>query len=129
MCTSRSHLTKSHETKNSPSERRDSFLTLLHRKRIDAAIVSDPRHVNYFTGHLTFWPRSTSLLILTHGENYLFLGESRAAEARKVYDGQIFTFEDYALNKRMITHGGFVAKELSKFLKGERVFKGSEESE
>lgn len=118
-------MTRSREKKDSPRERRDSFLTLLHRNRIDAAIVSDPRHVNYFTGYSTFWPRSTSLLIMTHEEIYLFLGKSRAAEARKVYDGQISTFEDYALNKRIIAYGGFVAKELAKFLKGEKVLKGS----
>jgi Xaa-Pro dipeptidase len=110
--------------KNSPRERRESFASLLRKKRIDTAIISDPRHVYYFTGYSTFWPRSTSLLILTRGEGYLFLGESRAGDAKKVYDGRIFTFEDYALSKRMIAYGGFVAKELFEFFKVEKL-KGS----
>jgi Xaa-Pro dipeptidase len=118
-------LKHSHERKNSPKERRDSFLNLLRRKRIDAAIVSDPRHISYFTGYSTFWPRSTSILILTHGENCLFLGESQASEAKRVFDGRISTFEDYAITKRMIAYGGFVADELSKLLKSEKVLKGS----
>ena len=118
-------MTALHKTKDSPKERREYFLSLLNRKHIDAAIVSDPRHVYYFTGYSTFWPRSTSLLILTRGESYLFLGESRAGEAKKMYDGRICTFEDYALSKRMVAYGGFVAKELGKFLKSEKILKGS----
>jgi Xaa-Pro dipeptidase len=112
--------------KNSPRERRHSFLSLLHRKHIDAAIVSDPRHVYYFTGYSTYWPRSTSLLIITpEMDSYLFLGESRAADARKMYDGRIFTFEDYSLRKRMVAYGGFVAEELLEFLKVEKILKRS----
>lgn len=93
---------------------------------MDAAIVSDPRHVYYFTGYSTFWPRSTSLLILTREmESCLFLSESRVADAKKVYDGRIATFEDYALSKRMIAYGNFVAEELTKLLKGEKTLRGS----
>ncbi len=118
-------MTRDREEKDSPRKRRDAFLNLLRRKHIDAAVVSDFRHVYYFTGYSTFWSRSTSLLILTQAESYLLLGESRAAEARRVYDGHIVTFEDYSLTKRMVAYAGFVAKELSKFLKSERVLKGS----
>ena len=118
-------MTRSHEGKNSPKERRDSFLSLLHSKSIDAAIVSDPRHVFYFTGYSTFWPRSISILIMTRRESYLFLGESRAEEAQRVYDGRISTFEDYAISKRMIADGGYVANELSKFLRNEKILKGT----
>ena len=113
-----------HLAKNSPTQRRESFLTLLNRKQIDAAIVTDPRHVYYFTGYSTFWPRSPALLTMTREESYLFLGESRSAEARRVYEGRVATFEDYELRKRMIAYGGFVAKELSRFVKSEKVFKG-----
>ena len=100
---------------------------MLRRKHIEAAVISDPRHVYYFTGYSTFWSRSPSLLILRHEESYLFLGESRAAEARRVYDGHISTFEDYSLRKRMVAYPGFVAKELLEFLGGERVLKGSKQ--
>ncbi|HKM51578.1 MAG TPA: Xaa-Pro peptidase family protein [Candidatus Bathyarchaeia archaeon] len=115
----------SHKAKDSPKGRRDYFLRLLNSKHIDAAIVSDPRHVYYFTGYSTFWLRSTSLLILTHEESCLFIGESRVEDAKKVYDGRIYTFEDYAVNKRMVAYGGFVAEELTKFLKGRKILKRS----
>jgi Xaa-Pro dipeptidase len=118
-------LTRVEGAKNSPRERRRSFASSLRRKRIDSAIISDPHHVYYFTGYSTFWPRSISLLILSHGESCLFLGESRAEDAKKVYDGRISTFEDYALSKRMIAYGGFVANELFEFLKGEKTLKRS----
>ena len=98
---------------------------MLRRKGVDAAIVSDPRHVKYFTGYSTSWLRSLSILILAQGESYLFLGEARAAEAKKVYDGQLVTFENFALNKRMVAYPGFVAEEFSKFLRSERLLKGA----
>jgi Xaa-Pro aminopeptidase len=119
-------LANHHGRKDSPRERRHSFLSLLHKKRIDAAVVSDPRHVYYFTGYSTFLPRTTSILILSRDVDCcLFLGESRAADAKRVYDGRIFTFEDYSLNERMIAYGGFVARELTKLLKDHKPLKGS----
>src|SRR5208337_2537652 len=92
-------LTKSHRTKNSPKDRRESFLSSLQEKGVDSAIISDPRHIYYFTGYSTSWPRSTSLLILTREmESYLFVGDSRAADAKKAYDGRLYTFKDYLLS-------------------------------
>ncbi|MGA2973485.1 MAG: Xaa-Pro peptidase family protein [Candidatus Bathyarchaeia archaeon] len=103
-------------TKNSPRERRRAFATAMLKRKIDATITTDPRHIHYFTGYSTYWPRSLSVLILTNVEDILFLGESRANEARRVFDGEISTFEDYALTTRMIAYGGFVAQELYSFL-------------
>jgi len=112
-------------TKNSPKERRASFVASLKKRRVDAAIITEPRHVYYFTGYSTFWPRTVSVLVLNHeSDGYLFLGESRASEAKKVFEGEIAAFEDYRLTKRMIAYPGYVAEEFSRFLKGSKVLRG-----
>jgi Xaa-Pro dipeptidase len=111
-------------TKNSPRERRRFLVAAMRRKKINAVITADPRHVYYFTGYHTFWPRSLSVLILTSSEDVLFLGESRANDARRVFDGEISTFEDYALARRMIAYGNFVAQELYRFLNHGKLLKG-----
>jgi len=107
--------------KNSPRDRRESFVDKLSRKKIDAAIVTDPRHVYYFTGYSTFWPRQTAILILSHDhDSHLFVNsgffKQGAGEAKKVFDGQVSSFVDYDLQKRMIAYEGYVAKEFAKFL-------------
>jgi len=113
------------KSKNSPRERRASFIAALKKKRIGAAIITEPRHVYYFTGYSTFWPRTVSVLVLSHeSDGHLFLGESRAVEAKKVFDGKIATFEDYRLTKRMIAYPGFVAQEFSRFLKSSKLLRG-----
>lgn len=96
----------------------------MRRKKVDAAFTTDPRHIHYFTGYSTSWARSLSLLILRNAGDILFLGESRANDARRVFDGEIQTFEDYALTKRMIAYGDFVAQELSALLKNRKLLKG-----
>ena len=112
-------------SKDSPRERRQNLSTTLRRKKIDITILSDPKHVHYLTGYSTFWPRQTSLLVLLNdGQSHLFLGQQRENDARKSYDGEIVTFEDYNLNKRMIAYPGYVAKEFAHFLKTRKTFKG-----
>lgn len=118
------------KTKNSPRERRESFIDFLNRKKIDAAIVTDPRHAYYFTGYSNFWPRQTALLLLTRDHNSClflnsgFFGEG-ANDARKVYDGKITTFVDYDLQRRMIAYEGYVAQEFAKFLTRSKILRGS----
>lgn len=107
--------------KNSSRERRQYILDRLNRRKIDAAIITDPRHVYYFTGYSTAWPRQTAILIL-RGDNdsNLFVNsgffKQGAATAKKVFDGEVSEFVDYDLQKRMIAYEVDVAKELSKFL-------------
>ena len=113
------------KSKDSARQRRELFSIIMQRKRVEAAIVSDPRHVFYFTGYSTFWPRQTALLLLLkHGDSRLFLGRQRVTDAEKCYDGEIETYEDYNLNKRMIAYPGYVAEEFAKYLKTSRVLKG-----
>ena len=113
------------QSKNSPRERRELFSDLLQRRHVDAAIISDPKHVFYFTGYSTFWPRQSALLILLkHGDSRLFLGHQRVTDAQKCYDGEIEAFEDFNLNKLMVAYTGYVAKELARYLKRSRILKG-----
>jgi len=121
---------RSRKTKNSPRERLQSFLDTLNRKRIDAAILTDPRHVYYFTGYSTFWPRQTALLILTRDhDSHLFVNsgffKQGAADAKKVFDGGVSAFVDYDLQRRMIAYEGYVAQELTKFLAHSKILRGS----
>lgn len=111
-------------TKGTPRERRRFFAAAMRKKKIDAVISSDPRHIHYFSGYSTFWARSPSIIILTSADDILFLGASRANEARRIFDGEIYTFENYALTKRIIAYGDFVSQELRRFLKDRRLLEG-----
>jgi Xaa-Pro dipeptidase len=97
---------------------------VLRRRKIHTSIISDPKHVYYFTGYSTFWPRQTALLVLLqNGESQLFVGSQREKEARKSYDGEVEVFEDYNLNKRMIAYADYVTREFTKFLKTSKTLK------
>jgi Xaa-Pro dipeptidase len=97
--------------------------------KIDAVIVTDPRHVYYFTGYSTFEPRATAILILSRDhDSQLFVNsgffKQGAEEAKKVFDGQVSSFVDYDLQRRMIAYEGYVANELAKFLTRSRLLRG-----
>lgn len=111
--------------KNSPGERRELLARILLRKKVDTAVISDPKHVYYLTGYSTFWPRQNALLLLFNdGKSQLFLGRQRAADAKKSFDGEIALFEDYDLSKRMVANVGYVAEEFAKFIKNSKSLKG-----
>jgi len=116
--------------KNSPRERRDSFVKSLGKKKIDSAIVTDPRSVYYFTGYFTPWPRQTAILIMRRDhESHLlvnsgFFGEG-AKDAKKVFDGDVSAFVDYDLQKRMIAYEDHVAEEFARLLTRSKLLKGS----
>lgn len=116
--------------KSSPRERRESFTDKLGRKKIDAAVVTDPRSVYYFTGYSTFWPRQTAILILScHHEGHLFVNsgffKNGADQGKKVFEGQVSSFVDYDLQKRMIAYEGYVAKALANFLTHSKALKAA----
>ena len=101
-------------------------MRVLSQKGIDAAIITDPKHIYYFTGFSTPWPRQTALLVLTPPDyGHLFVGEQLGGEARKAYDGEVVTFEDYDLKKRIIAYGNCVAQEFGKFLFHSRLLANS----
>jgi len=127
-------------SKNSPSERREFFADRLKEKNIDLAIISNPRHIFYFTGfpsnlnlYLTLGkgPRSTSFLsidnsgnssiLLGRGEIFNPLIEQSQSSAKNplelVFDGEISTYIDYDVNERMITYADVLSAEFQKWFK------------
>jgi Xaa-Pro dipeptidase len=114
--------------KNSPRERRRSFIDFLSKKKIDAALVTDPIDIYYFTGYSSFWPRHTAFLILARDhDSELLVGQSweKAANAKKVFEDKVFTYVDYDLQARMIAYEGYVARELTRFLKRSKILRGA----
>ena len=110
--------------KDSPEERRETLFRLLERedKSVNTAIISDQRHIFYFSGFSTWRPRHSSFLaIRKDDEPVLFLGSTAAHKAESTFDGRIVTFEDYELEERMVAYGNYVSKKLYEFVRDERM--------
>jgi Xaa-Pro aminopeptidase len=123
-------------SKNNPKERRGFFATELKEKNIDLAIISNPKHIFYFTGfpsnlnmYLTLMkgPRSISFLSIDNSGRASFLlgrGEifnpwvgnpQEKNPLELVFDGEISTYVDYDLNERMITYADVISSEFQKW--------------
>lgn len=111
--------------KNSPTERGEALFELLERKgnsNVHAALISDSKHVFYFSGFSTWRPRYTSFLLLRKNEEpVLFVGSTRAEIAEKSFRGRVVTYDDYDINDRMVAYADFVSSKLIKFLKTEKM--------
>jgi Xaa-Pro aminopeptidase len=118
---------------NSPHDRRGIFADVLRRRNLDCALISNPKHILYFTGlqtNLNPWitlmrgSRSTSFLIIDNdGRAFLLLGSSESPKDTlqlrdiSVGDGvKLSTYVDYDLRKRMLTYGDAMSAELQKWL-------------
>jgi Xaa-Pro dipeptidase len=113
--------------KNSPEERGRAFFELLDQKEknVETAIISDQKHIFYFTGFSTWKPRHSSFLILRrNGEPTLFLGSSASEKAEESFHGKIATFEDYNPDQRMIAYVDFVSQKLREFVQNEKILEG-----
>jgi Xaa-Pro dipeptidase len=113
--------------KNSPEERRQAFFELMDQKEknVETAVISDQKHIFYFTGFSTWRPRHTSFLFLHRSkEPTLFLGSSVAEKAERSFDGGIATFEDYKLDERMIAYPDFVSGKLREFVQSDKALTG-----
>jgi Xaa-Pro aminopeptidase len=113
--------------KDTPEERREAIFHLpeLENKSVGAALISDPKHVFYFSGFSTWRPRHSGFLFLRRDdEPIIFMGESEAEKARRSFHGRIATFEDYKLEERMVAYGDYVSKELGKFIGSQKLSKG-----
>jgi Xaa-Pro aminopeptidase len=101
-------------TGNSPEQRRENLASRLARKKIDLAIISNPLHVQYFTGFGTNRLRFTSLLLVDQGgESSVVAGESEARSLENVFNGRAILFTDYDIGQRMIAYPDFVTKQLA----------------
>jgi len=125
---------------NSPSERRTLLGAELKEKNLDLALISNPKHIFYFSGfpsnldmYLTLMkgPRSTSFLTIDQSGNASFLlgrGElanpwisknSGKNSLELVFDGEITTYVDYDLNERMVTYADTVSAEFQKWIRNQ----------
>jgi Xaa-Pro aminopeptidase len=123
---------------NSPGERRELFASEMKEKNIDLAIISNPKHIFYFSGfpsnlnmYLTLMkgPRSTSFLSIDNSGKATFLiarGElvnpwvakqSGKNGLELIFEGEISTYVDYDLNDRMITYADTLSSEFQKWWK------------
>lgn len=128
-------------SKNGPKDRREFFAAELKEKNIDLAIISNPKHIFYFTGfpsnlnmYLTLMkgPRSTSFLSIDNsGKASILLGKGeivnpwlKQSPAKNplelIFDGEISTYVDYDISERMITYANVLSGELQKWFKKQR---------
>ncbi len=120
---------------DTPQARRQELSRRLRKRGIGFAIVSNPKHIFYFTGFptnldmyqtLTKGPRSTSFLAIdSGGECSLLLGESeiqnpfaKGDQTTSIvgYDGDLSTYQDYRLDVRMITYATELSEEMKRWL-------------
>ncbi|HYB03506.1 MAG TPA: Xaa-Pro peptidase family protein [Nitrososphaerales archaeon] len=121
--------------KDSPKERREFFAAGLKEKNLDLAIISNPKHIFYFSGFssnlnmaltLMKGPRVTSFLSIDNGgKASLLLGESEVSNPWieqpltknpvEPFDGEYTTYVDYDLNERMITYADIISREFQKW--------------
>lgn len=94
---------------------------------LDMAVISDPKSVYYFTGFLTSRPiRTDSYLLLSKNRSsILFTGSTEVPFAEKTFGGEIATYVNYDLNKRMVPYPDFVTSELKKFLHSNKYSAGT----
>ena len=104
------------------SDRLNIFLEKLESKGIRQALVSDPKSVTYLTGFSTVGPRSVTFLLACCDEpSKMILGKSEYSEKVLKFNGNILTFDDYNMAKRMIAYPDYVAKIMDKLLKNNEI--------
>lgn len=124
------------ERKDNPRQRRVSFAKSLRESRIDLAIISNPKHIFYFTGfasnlnkYLTLMkgPRSTSFLgIRSDGLSSILLGKNEVDNPwsgekdpfTRKFEGDVVTYVDYDRDERIVSYGDSITSEFSKWLRG-----------
>src|SRR5208282_4839712 len=102
---------------NGTRRRVEKLRGLIEENDLDLAIVSDPKSVFYFTGFRTPWFMFPTYLFLSRDDDpILLIGETEKQNAEAGYGGEIVTYTNYDLQKRMLSYPGFVAGEADKLL-------------
>jgi Xaa-Pro dipeptidase len=97
-------------------DRRKQFRQHLAARKLPLAIISDPRHVYYFTGFQTANPRLATLLFVSvSGASVLLVGQTEAMKARRVFKESVLTFKDYDVRERMVVYPELMARLLKKY--------------
>lgn len=111
--------------KNNPNERGEALFEELERHGspdVNTVVISDPKHVFYFSGFFTWRPRYTSFLLLSKSNQpVLFVGSTRAEIAEKNFRGRVVTYDDYDINDRMVAYSDFVSRKLREFLQNNKL--------
>ncbi|MBI3023440.1 MAG: Xaa-Pro peptidase family protein [Thaumarchaeota archaeon] len=125
-------------TKNSPRERREVLAQFLANGGLDAALISNPKHIFYFTGfpsnlnmYLTLMkgPRSTSFLLIDNeAKGHLLLGGfevsnpwvGKKSTSKRIFDGEVTVYNDYDLDETMIAYPNYLSHHLAKWIKDAR---------
>jgi Xaa-Pro aminopeptidase len=93
--------------------------------QLDLAIISNQNSVYYYTGFQTNRPILSEVLswtlpaylIATKDEDpILLVGEKERDVAAKTFGGQIITYVNYDLSKRMIAYPDFIAEEMKRII-------------
>jgi Xaa-Pro aminopeptidase len=97
---------------NTPAERLESFSKRLSDAKIDSAIISDPRHIFYFTGFSTYKSRINSFLLVDSlkEEHTLFVGHTEERAAGEVFSGKLEIYQDYDIKKGMVVYPDIFSK-------------------
>jgi Xaa-Pro aminopeptidase len=122
-------------SKNSPRERREVLARLLAKRGLDAALISNPKHIFYFTGfpsnlnmYLTLMkgPRSTSFLLVDReARGYLLLGGfevsnpwvGKKSSGKEIFDGRVTVYNDYDLDETMIPYPNYLSRHVARWIK------------
>ena len=69
------------------------------------AIITDPKHILFFTGFTPYNQRLLSLLFVkSRGEAILLAGSTELKRAEIAFRDTILSYEDYDVRKRMIVY-------------------------
>ena len=111
---------------NTPAERLGWFSRSLADWGIHFAVISDPRHIFYFTGFSTYKSRINSLLWVDslNGGHKLVVGKTEEGVAREAFSGELQTYSDYDMDKRMIVYPDTFSKIFRDLLRDNASEKG-----
>lgn len=92
---------------------------------IDAAIITDPKNVYYFTGYVnaSVLPLPTYLIAFKKDDPVLLTGITETGVAEKTFGGRIETFTNYSLKERMIAYPDLAAAGVKELTKNRRLRK------
>jgi Xaa-Pro dipeptidase len=101
-----------------PQRRTSRLESLLESRRLEAAMIVGAREVYYFTGFKTSMLILPTYLFLRRGHNPILLtGSTEKSIAAQTFGGEIFSYENYKLEERMVAYPDFVAMEVERLLK------------
>lgn len=94
----------------------------MERAAIDAAVITDPKNVYYFTGYVnaSVLPLPTYLIAFRKEEPILVTGISEKSIAEGTFGGEVQTFTNYSLQERMIAYPNLAASGIKKQIKNKR---------